>query len=165
MSGAVGGIEGMQRGGDVVFWTSAGTRDGDSSNNGWLSPAKVAGLIARKSVMPPSQTSCQMPAEFKRAAGEMMVTTLAAFGPEVNFAYPPRPPAPAPWKLEWTVKVRFRAETVLMSGLQMGEGVADSGRGGEGEVDCKPKKRKGGLGGMLGGALGGALGGGSRDGC
>lgn len=165
---AFGGMEKMENGGDVVFWTSAGNRDGNASNYGWLSPAEVAALIAKKEAMPPSQTSCQIPAEFKRAAGEMTVTMLSAYGPEVSFAYPPRPPAPAPWKPEWTAKVRFKAETTLMSGVQMGVGDADSGRGGEGEVDCKPKKKKGGLGGlggMLGGAIGGALGGGSREGC
>jgi hypothetical protein len=159
---AVGGIDKMERGGDLVIWTSTGTRDGGNDARGWLSPAVVAGMIARKTVMPPTQTSCQMPAEFKRAAGEMMLTSLNAFGPELEFAYPPKPPGNAPWHPEWTAKVKFRAETSLMSGMTMGE-IADDGEQRQSEPACKPRK-KGGLGGMLGGALGGLAGRG-RDGC
>lgn len=162
---AVGGMDKMERGGDLVFWTSAGTRDGGNDARGWLSPSVVAGMIVRKAVMPPTQTSCQMPAEFKRAAGEMMLTSLNAFGPELDYAYPPKPAGNAPWNPEWTAKVKFRAETSLMSGMAMGA-VADDGSEAQSEAGCKPKKKKGGLGGMLGSALGG-LAGGSRpgDGC
>lgn len=159
---AVGGMDRMERGGDLVIWTSAGTRDGGNDARGWLSPSVVAGMIARKAVMPPSQTNCQMPAEFKRAAGEMMMTSLNAFGPELDYAYPPKPPGSAPWNPEWTAKVKFRAETNLMSGMAMSE-MADDEREEQPEPACKPKK-KGGLGGMLGGALGG-LAGGDRKGC
>lgn len=157
---AVGGMDKMERGGDLVIWTSAGTRDGGNDARGWLSPSVVAGMIARKAVMPPSQTNCQMPVEFKRAAGEMMLTSLSAFGPELDYAYPPKPPGNAPWNPEWTAKVKFRAETSLMSGMAMNE-MADDGREGQPEPACKPK-RKGGLGGMLGGALGGLAGGNSK---
>lgn len=163
---AVGGMDKMERGGDLVFWTSAGTRDGGNDASGWLSPSVVAGLIARKAVMPPSQTSCQIPAEFKRAAGEMVMTTLNAFGPELNFAYPPKPPGNAPWKPEWTAKVKFRAETSVMSGMpgmDMAD-MADNGEDAPATPKCKPRK-KGGLGGMLGGALGGMIGGGRGNGC
>ena len=156
---AIGGMDRMERGGDIIWWTSANTRDFGAGMSGWLPPATVATLIARKTVMPPTQTSCQMSAEFKKAAGEMTITTLNAFGPEANFAYPPRPPGNASWNPEWTAKVRFRAETTLMSGVDMA-GMADGGRDAPAPEPCKPKK-KGGLGGMLGGALGGIMGGGA----
>lgn len=161
---AVGGMDNMERGGDVVIWTSAGTRDGGTDANGWLSPSVVIGLIARKTIMPPTQTSCQMSAEFKKAAGDMTITTLNAFGPEANFAYPPRPPGNAPWNPEWTAKVKFRAETTLMTGVDMA-GMGEDSRDAPESERCKPKK-KGGLGGMLGGALSGMIGGGGApNGC
>lgn len=117
---AVGGMDGAGRGGDVVWWSSGATSDFGAAQSGWLSPATVAGYIGRRLVMPPSQTSCQIPAEVKRAAGEMMMTSLNAFGPEANFSYPPRPPAPAPWRLEWSAKVRFKSQTMLIPGMDMG---------------------------------------------
>ena len=158
------GVRRKERGGDVVIWTSAGTRDGGTDANGWLSPSVVIGLIARKTIMPPTQTSCQMSAEFKKAAGDMTITTLNAFGPEANFAYPPRPPGNAPWNPEWTAKVKFRAETTLMTGVDMA-GMGEDSRDAPESERCKPKK-KGGLGGMLGGALSGMIGGGGApNGC
>ena len=75
---------------------------------------------------------------------------LTAFGPQEDFAYPPRPADPkAAWNLEWTVRVRHRSIDQL-------DGHARDGRNGRRrssnsrKPDCKPK---GGLGGMLGGVL------------
>jgi hypothetical protein len=165
---AIGGMDRMANGGgDIVWWTSSATRDFGNGLSGWLSPATVATLITRKQVMPPTQTSCQLPAEFKKAAGDIRITMLNAFGPEANFAYPPRPPGDAPWNPEWTAKVRFRAETTLMAGLDMpgmAESASEDGDTSTSDTSrqdrCKPKKKRGGLGGMLGGALGGVMGGG-----
>ena len=81
----------------------------------WLPPSVVANLVAKKIVMPPSQTSCQIPAEVKKASGEMMVGNLNAFGPEANFSYPPKPAGNAVWNIDWTAKVRFRSHTMLLS--------------------------------------------------
>jgi hypothetical protein len=44
----------------MVMWTSANNRD-FGEGMGWLSPAEVQRQIAAKNVMPPSQTSCQIP--------------------------------------------------------------------------------------------------------
>jgi hypothetical protein len=106
---AMGGMERAGQGGDMVMWTSANNRD-FSEGMGWLSPAEVQKAIAAKNVMPPSQTSCNIPAEAKTAAGGMMFGSMNAFGPEENFAFPPKPADPkAVWHIEWTSKVRFRA--------------------------------------------------------
>ncbi len=103
---------------DMVWWSSAGTRQFGGELAGWLSPAAVAKLIAAKTVMPASQTSCTIPAEVKAAGGEMLMTQLFGYGPQANFSYPPRPAKAGPaWKPEWIARVRFRSNTSMMLGM------------------------------------------------
>lgn len=127
---AMGGMERAGQGGDMVIWTSANNRDSGVGMD-WLSPAEVARQIAAKNVMPPSQTSCAIPAEAKTAAGGMMFGSMNAFGPEENFSFPPKPADPkAVWNIDWTAKVRFRAFASFMTGMgNMGGrgGMADGG--------------------------------------
>jgi hypothetical protein len=138
---AMGGMQGAGQGGDMVMWTSAASRDSGIGMD-WLSPSEVARQIAAKNVMPPSQTSCAIPAEAKAAAGGMMFGSMNAFGPEENFAFPPKPADPkAVWNIDWTAKVRFRAFSSFMTGM--------GGGGGMGEAPGparKPKPCKGPLG-------------------
>lgn len=144
---------------DMVWWTSASRQEFGAGLWDWLSPATVARLITQKVVMPPAQTSCAVPAEVKRAAGGMMIGFLYAYGPEQDFAYPPRPADPkAAWRPEWTAKARFRSTTMVMLGMpNMGDMDAADG-GGERRPDPARRRCRPSLGGMLGGALGGALG-------
>src|SRR3546814_5916931 len=79
------------QGGDVVWWTSSNAREFGGGLWDWLPPSVVANLVTKKIVMPPAQTSCQIPAEVKKASGEMLIGNLNAFGPEANFSYPPKP--------------------------------------------------------------------------
>lgn len=144
---------------DMVWWTSAGRQEFGAGLWDWLSPATVSRLVTQKIVMPPAQTSCAVPAEVKTAAGGMMIGFMYAYGPEQEFAFPPRPANPkTPWRPDWTAKARFRSTTTVMLGMpgmgQMGD--ESGGERGKPRKKCKPS-----LGGMLGGALGGALGGGS----
>jgi len=123
----IGGMDRNDRGGDMVWWSSSSTREFGGGLWDWLPPSAVANLISRKIVMPPSQTSCQIPAEVKKASGEMMIGSLNAFGPEAQFSYPPKPAGNAVWNIDWTAKVRFRSYTMLMIGAGMeGFGGADS---------------------------------------
>lgn len=104
--------------GDVVMWSSAARQEIGGGLADWLAPATVERLIGQRIVMPPSQTSCTVPAEVKQAAGQFMMLQLYAYGPEANFAYPPRPANPrTPWNLEWTAKVRYKSTTGLMLGM------------------------------------------------
>ncbi|MBY4635607.1 hypothetical protein K5P26_00465 [Sphingopyxis sp. XHP0097] len=134
---------GMDRGGgnaDMVWWTSASAREFGGGLWEWLPPATVANLVAKKIVMPPAQTSCEIPAEAKKASGEMMFGNLNAFGPEANFSYPPKPAGNAVWNIDWTAKVRFRSQTSLMIGADFG-GMGGSSRGGS-EAPAEPEKKK-----------------------
>lgn len=139
---AMGGMERAGQGGDLVMWTSANSRDGGAGMD-WLSPAEVQKQIAVKNIMPPTQTTCSIPAEAKAAAGGMMFGSMNAFGPEENFAFPPKPADPkAVWNIDWTAKVRFRAFSSFMTGM----GSMGAAGGQEGAPARKPKACKGPLG-------------------
>lgn len=138
---AFGGMDRGASGGDVVWWTSSATREFGGGLWDWLPPSVVANLITKKIVMPPSQTSCQIPAEVKKASGEMMVGNLNAFGPEANFSYPPKPAGNAVWNIDWTAKVRFRSHTMLLVGADFG-GMGGASSGGESAPADPAKKKK-----------------------
>lgn len=134
---------GMSRGGgsgDLVWWTSSNAREFGGGLWDWLPPETVRGLVAKNIVMPPTQTSCAIPAEVKAASGDMMFGNLNAFGPESNFAYPPKPAgAKAVWNIDWTAKIRFRSHTALLIGADFG---GMSGQSQNSAGDSKPKKPK-----------------------
>lgn len=137
--GAMGGMERAGQGGDLVIWTSANSRE-FAGGLDWLSPAEVQRQIIAQNVMPPTQTRCAIAAEVKAAAGGMMFGSINAFGPEENFAFPPRPADPKTvWNIDWTAKVRFRAFSSFMTGMGT---MADA----PGEPKRKPKPCKGPLG-------------------
>lgn len=138
---AMGGMERAGQGGDMVMWTSANNRDSGMGMD-WLSPAEVQRQIAAKNIMPPSQTSCAIPAEAKTAAAGMMFGSMNAFGPEENFSFPPKPADPkAVWNIDWTAKVRFRAFSSFVTGMGAGGGF-----GGMPAPERKPKPCNGPLG-------------------
>ncbi|MGB5484812.1 hypothetical protein [Parasphingorhabdus sp.] len=122
--------------GDMVWWSSSMSRDFGGGLWDWLSPATVRRLIADKTVMPPTQTSCTIPAEVKAAAPQFMMGNLTAFGPESNFAYPPRP-ATGVWNPEWTARARYRSTTSLL----MGEGMEGIGDMSDNDQNEQPKKK------------------------
>lgn len=117
---------------DMVWWSSSSGREFGGGLFEWLSPAVVQQLIADRTVMPPSQTSCTVPAEVKAAAPDFMLGNLYAYGPETNIAYPPRP-ATGPWNPEWTARVRFRSTTSWMIGGPMASTAPEKGG-----KSCKP---------------------------
>lgn len=140
---AVGGMDRAGSGGDLIFWSSANNRD-QNNGMGWLSPSEVQRQIGLKNIMPPSQTSCSIPAEAKAAANGMMFGGLQAHGPEENFAFPPKPADPkAVWNIEWTAKARFQSMASFMTGMpgMGGRGGMGGGDGADGPPTA-PKKKK-----------------------
>jgi hypothetical protein len=147
----------------LVMWTSSASRQFGGGLYDWISPSQVSGLIRDRVLLSPSTSSCTIPAEVRRDAPDFRMIMLNAFGPEENFAYPPRPADPkAAWNLQWTARVRHRSSTAIMDIPGMGSmGAMDDDDGGqqpEQKPECKPKRGLGGLGGMLGGAIGGKRG-------
>lgn len=103
---------------EMVWWSSSATQAFGGPMWDWISPAAVSQLVASRTIMPPSQTSCTVPAEVKQRGGEMVMANLSAYGPQNNFAYPPRPAdAKIPWQAEWIARVRFRSTTMLALGM------------------------------------------------
>ena len=139
------------RGGEVaemVWWASSASQAFGGPMWDWLSPAAVARLITARTVMAPSQTQCTVPAEVKQAGGEVTMASLYAYGPERNFAYPPRPAnAKTPWNPEWIARARFRSMTMAMLGMDMGAmgagGDTSAGQTREAPASGKPKCKKG----------------------
>jgi hypothetical protein len=123
---------------DFVWWSSSASKEFGGGLWDWLPPETVRRLITEKVVMPPSQTTCTVPAEVKAYAPDFMMGNLYAYGPEANFSYPPRPANPAtPWAIEWTAKVRYRSNTSwFIKGPDMG---GQGGNQGQSEQrPCKP---------------------------
>jgi hypothetical protein len=94
---------------------------------------------------------------------------LIAYGPEEDFAYPPRPANPKlVWKLDWTARVRHRSTTSWMDIPGMPSGGFGNNDDGDrpsqpqnrpqNPPKCKPRGGLGGLGGIMGGVLGGGSG-------
>ena len=103
---------------EMVWWTSSSTRQFAGALADWLSPAAVQRLVSAGTVMPPSQTNCAVPAEVRQLGGDNMMLYLYGYGPESNFAYPPRPAdVRVTWKPEWTARVRFRSSAMVMLGM------------------------------------------------
>ena len=147
---------------DIVWWSSSAGREFGGGLSDWLSPPTVARLVANRTVMSPQTTTCTVPAEVRRDAPDYMYAMLNAFGPEESFAFPPRPANPkTPWNPVWTSRIMHKSMTSFLIGMPGMDGAA-----GDAAPQCKPKKKKrglGGLGGALGGAIGGVLGGGSSS--
>jgi hypothetical protein len=136
---AMGAKDGGGGNPDMVWWSSSATQQFGGALAGWLSPAAAAKLVAAKTVMPPTQTSCTIPAEVKAAGGEVMMTQLFGYGPQADFSYPPRPAnAKAGWQPEWIARVRFRSNTSLMLGMP-GMDSASAAEAGEPAPATKPK--------------------------
>jgi len=139
--------------GDMVMWTSSASRQFGGGLSDWLTEAQAAALVRDRTLLAPAMTSCTVPAEVKKAGPDFAMGMFTAFGPQEDFAYPPRPADPkAPWNLEWTVRVRHRSMTSWMDmpGMAGMQGQAQDEQQQQQPQKCKPK---GGLGGLLGGVI------------
>ncbi len=114
----------------VVLWSSAETQGGGFVMPEYFTPGDISRLVASKGLMGPAQTACTIPQEVVKAAPQAMVQ-LAAYGGEANFSYPPRPSDPkVAWNIDWQVKVRYRAQTGGLLGMDMGDMMAGGDRPG-----------------------------------
>ncbi|MCB2065974.1 MAG: hypothetical protein KDE15_04955 [Erythrobacter sp.] len=106
---------------DMVWWTSASSQQFGGPFADWISPSAARRYIEAGTLMPPSQTDCTIPAEVRQAAGEGFMSSLYAYGPQVDFSYPPRPRnAAASWHPDWIARVRFRSMSMVIPGMDMG---------------------------------------------
>lgn len=103
---------------DMVWWASSSTQAFGGPMADWISPAVAQQLVRAGTVLPPTQTTCTIPAEVRSAGGPMMMTSLYGYGPQADFAYPPRPTSGRQrYVPEWIARVRFRSSTMAMVGM------------------------------------------------
>jgi hypothetical protein len=129
---------------EMVWWASSKQQAFGGPLWDWISPAGVRKLIAAGTVMPPEQRDCIVPAEVVKASGEALMVNLQAYGPQADFAYPPRPAdTKKPWNPEWIARVRFRSSTMLLPGMEgMGGMDGMSSTEAQSGADTKPRKPK-----------------------
>jgi hypothetical protein len=110
-------------GNDVVMWSSSEVQEMGGALMSYVPPAEVARLVREKIVLPPSVTECSVPGEVVKRAGGSPFLNFIAYGPEANFAQPPRPQDPKqPWEPLWTAKVRFKSTASTLLGDAGGAG-------------------------------------------
>lgn len=128
---------------EIVWWASSKQQAFGGPLWDWISPAGVRKLIAAGTVMPPQQRDCTVPAEVIKAAGDGLMVSLQAYGPQADFAYPPRPAdTKKPWNPEWIARVRFRSSTMLIPGMAQAMGGSASQGASDTGQDAPPAKRK-----------------------
>jgi hypothetical protein len=111
---------------EVVFWSSSEVQEMGSSLMDYVPPAEVTRLVREKVVLPASVTDCAVPSEVMKKAGGTPMFNFIAYGPEANFAQPPRPSDPKiAWEPQWTAKARFKSTAQLM----LGEGAQENRAG------------------------------------
>ena len=108
---------------DTVFWSSSEVQEMGGMLMDYVPPAEVARLVREKVVLSPSTTECTVPAEVVKRSGGTPFFNFIAYGPEANFAQPPRPKDPKqPWEPDWAVKVRFKSTASTLLGDAGGSG-------------------------------------------
>lgn len=120
-------------GSDMVLWSSSETPDTGMGLFDYLSNATIDRWVGEKALLPATTTRCAVPRGIfasGREGGAML--RMIAWGSELNLAHPPRPGDPrTPWEPEWSVRVRVKASTMAMLGVDM---PATRGRGRAGEA-------------------------------
>jgi hypothetical protein len=102
---------------DTVVWSSSESQEMGGMLMNYIAPTEVARLIREKVVLAPSVTECTVPAEVVKQAGGTPFLNFIAYGPEANFAQPPRPQDPKQaWEPLWAVKVRFKSTASTLLG-------------------------------------------------
>ena len=110
-------------GNDTVMWSSSEVQEMGGMLMNYVPPSEVARLIREKVVLAPSVTECTVPAEVVKRAGGTPFFNFIAYGPEANFAQPPRPQDPKQaWEPMWAVKVRFKSTASTLLGDAAGGG-------------------------------------------
>ena len=108
---------------DTVMWSSSELQEMGGMLMNYIPPAEVARLVREKIVLAPSVTECTVPAEVVKGAGGSPFLNVIAYGPEANFAQPPRPKDPKQaWEPLWAVKVRFKSTASTLLGDASGGG-------------------------------------------
>ena len=139
---------------DMVLWSSAETPDSGMGLFDYLSNATIDRWVTDKALLPASTTRCAVPKGiFASGRDDGAMLRMIAWGGELNLAHPPRPSdVRKPWEPEWTARVRVKATTMAMLGMDIGgsnsapepaarqaaQGDAPAGQSGQGGLPSLP---------------------------
>lgn len=116
---------------DMVLWSSSETPDTGMGLFDYLPNATIDRWIGEKALLPAAATRCAVPKGIFASGGDDgAMLRMIAWGSELNLAHPPRPKDPrTPWEPEWSARVRVKATTMAMLGMDM-RGAAPAGEAG-----------------------------------
>jgi hypothetical protein len=107
---------------DMVLWSSAEAPDTGMGLFDYLSNPTIERWVRERVLLPASETRCAVPKGIFAGATEGGgMLRMIAYGGELNLAHPPRPSDPRkPWEPEWSARVRVKATTMAMLGMDTG---------------------------------------------
>lgn len=112
--------------GEMIVWSTSEVFEPGWGLLDYLPSSDVRKYIEEKAILPPSVTSCEIPAGIFAGTDAAMLQFIA-YGEDFYMSYPPRPAnAPKSWKPDWTVKARFKSTGMLMLGVEEKEGGEES---------------------------------------
>lgn len=100
---------------EMVYWTSSELPDMGMGLVNYQPNGSISKWQKEKVLLPAGATECMAP---KEAVGAMAMSSVIAYGDELNMAYPPRPKDPKiTWEPQWNVKVRLKSVASLAPGM------------------------------------------------
>ncbi|KAF0185938.1 MAG: hypothetical protein FD163_606 [Hyphomonadaceae bacterium] len=123
------GMRGVgQNDGEMIMWSASEVPDMGSGLVNYLRPSNITRFLQERAILPPTQTSCQIPRGIF-ANTQMVMVRGIGYGDETNLVYPARPAdVNIPWIQEWTARFRNKTMATLMLGMP-GMGDMSGGRG------------------------------------
>ena len=141
----------MQDERNFTVWSSAEVPGAGHELVNYLTGSYIDKWLKQKVLLAPGTTSCAIPQGIFKSTGKgehggMASLNMIAYGPETNLVWPPKPTDPKqPWDPEWNVRVRTKATTVAMLGMDLGEmGGMPTDDGDEAGKQDPDKKEEGG---------------------
>jgi hypothetical protein len=124
------------QGEDMIFWSSSEIADAGFELMAYLSNANIDKWVKEKVLLDAPTTRCDIPkgifaappaSNGREKEGEAAFLRMMAYGGEHGFVHPPRPTdVKIPWEQEWFVRLRIKAQTMAILGVDMGgEGGAE----------------------------------------
>ena len=141
----------MQDERNFVVWSSADVAGAGMELINYLPGSNIDKWLKQKVLLAPTTTRCAVPQGIFKPTGKhaqdggMAALNMIAYGPETNLTWPEKPADPKqPWKPEWNVRVRTKATTTAMLGMDLSgmssQPDAESGEQPPAEEESKSKK-------------------------
>jgi hypothetical protein len=139
----------MQDERNFTVWSSAEVPGAGHELVNYLTGSYIDKWLKQKVLLAPGTTNCAIPQGiFKNTAkggeqGGFASLNMIAYGPETNITWPPKPTDPKqPWDPEWNVRVRTKATTVAMLGMDFGDMGGMPADEGDGDGKRDPEKKE-----------------------